>query len=129
MGFDVFGYEKNGAYFRKNIWRWRPLWSYVVSVSKNVLSKKDVIMGHYNDGHHINGEKTKKIIRILEKELVTGNLENKSLSVNIPKAFLQADAYLLRDAKPSEPGYQFDINNLMQFVDFLKKTKGGFVIW
>ena len=131
MGFDVFGYENN-AYFRNNIWWWRPLWSYVSSVSKNVLSKEDMDWGFFNEGHHINGKKTKNIIRILEKELVEDKLKNKSISdiiENIPMAFLQFDACLLRDTKPCEPGYQFDINNVIKFVDFLKKTKGGFVIW
>ena len=59
----------DGAYFRNNVWFWRPLWSYVCSVCYDILSDKDVSSGSFNDGHRISKTKAKRIASNLRKLL------------------------------------------------------------
>ena len=57
--------ENPGAYFRSNVWHWRPLWTFVCRVCDDILTEKDVEAGSYNDGHRIGKTKAKKIARKL----------------------------------------------------------------
>ena len=64
MGFDLYGESpknKNGEYFRNNVWWWRPLWQYVAIECSDIITNKDVEAGGYNDQHLIDGSKAKKI--------------------------------------------------------------------
>ena len=49
--------EVDGAYFRNNVWWWRPLWELVCSVSDDILSEEDIERGFSNDGHCITSDK------------------------------------------------------------------------
>ena len=65
MGFDIFGLdpkEEAGSYFRANCWYWRPLWSYVISVTPD-LTSDEVISGSDNSGSQISKEASEKIGR------------------------------------------------------------------
>lgn len=64
MGFDLYGESpknKNGEYFRNNVWWWRPLWQYVAVECSDIITDKDVKAGGYNDCHLINESKAKQI--------------------------------------------------------------------
>ena len=58
-----------GAYFRANVWAWRPLWNYVAGVCKEILSEDDMSGGAFNDGHLISNRKATRMARALKKEI------------------------------------------------------------
>ncbi len=36
--------DKNvGAYFRNNVWWWRPLWNYVTELCDDILTEEDIV--------------------------------------------------------------------------------------
>ena len=64
MGFDLYGVSpknKNGEYFRNNVWWWRPLWQYVAVECSDLLTDKDIEAGGYNDNHKIKARQAEKI--------------------------------------------------------------------
>ena len=64
MGFDLYGVSpknKNGEYFRNNVWWWRPLWQYVSVECSDLLTDKDIEAGGYNDNHKIKARQAEKI--------------------------------------------------------------------
>lgn len=75
MGMDVMGLEpssERGEYFRNNVWYWRPLWNYCVSVAPELC---DDIDGHMNDGDGLDEEGALELAAILRKELAGGGTE------------------------------------------------------
>ena len=51
---DKFEADNPGAYFRNNVWFWRPLWHFICDVvAPKLLTKEDKTRGEYNDGHFI----------------------------------------------------------------------------
>jgi|TARA_Y100000034_G_C6851973_1_gene386596 hypothetical protein len=72
-----FAWQNNtdGAYFRNNVWYWRPLWDYVSDVCSDILSEKDIESGSYNDGHLIIKAKSIKIARRLFHLEKSGDIE------------------------------------------------------
>ena len=55
-----------GAYFRNNVWWWRPLWSFVCEHCEDILTEKDINSGCYNDAHIISRRKAEAIAVRLE---------------------------------------------------------------
>ena len=47
---NKFEEENPGAYFRNNVWWWRPLWYYVCKVCKSVMTEEQMLMGTDNSG-------------------------------------------------------------------------------
>ena len=77
MGMDVLGKDpksRKGEYFRNNVWWWRPLWEYVVSVCDDVLTKQDAGEGHLNNGHEISARKVQQIAARLSELLTSGEV-------------------------------------------------------
>ena len=58
-----------GAYFRNNVWWWRPLWSFVCEHCHDILTQEDMNNGSYNDAHIISRRKAEAIAQRLEKLL------------------------------------------------------------
>lgn len=57
MGMDVYGKEprsERGAYFRRNVWGWHPLWEYVETWHADIARR--VEYGHTNDGDGLDDE-------------------------------------------------------------------------
>ena len=54
MGMDVYGVDpttEDGAYFRRNVWGWRPLWTLVECIAEDVEFEAIAdVSGHFNDG-------------------------------------------------------------------------------
>ena len=71
-----FAWQKNtmGAYFRSNMWGWRPLWGYVTESCDDILSSKDALKGTHNGGHKISKTKAIKIARRISKLNKNGEL-------------------------------------------------------
>ena len=65
----------DGAYFRNNVWFWRPLWNFVTGCCGDILSEKDIEQGYYNDGHKIGKLKAKRVAGRLRKMLEGGHVE------------------------------------------------------
>jgi len=63
---------KIGEYFRNNVWWWRPLWEYVITVAPEVISEELAEQGHYNDGAGLDADQAKRLGEILFTELWEG---------------------------------------------------------
>lgn len=68
MGMDVYG--KNGAYFRNNVWWWRPLANYACIVAPEITSKCKYWQS--NDGDGLNAKDSIELANALDVELMTG---------------------------------------------------------
>jgi hypothetical protein len=109
----------SGAYFRNNVWFWRPLWSYVSSVCHNSLSDEDIERGFFNDGHRISKTKSKRIASRLRRMLKEGHVE-----------LTEAKYKLNQEQLPEEDwnkNYPFSTQNVREFERFCEKS-GGFDI-
>lgn len=92
MGFDIYGLdpkEEDGSYFRANCWYWRPLWSYVISITID-LTIDERMAGSDNSGNQISKEVAEKIGRNILAEKESGFLkdyyqERKDYLENLPK--------------------------------------------
>lgn len=72
MGMDVYGIaptSEAGEYFRNNVWWWRPLWDYCLTVAPDLC--KDV-SGHTNDGDGLNRDGALALARILFENINSG---------------------------------------------------------
>ncbi len=149
MGMDVYGKNatsEKGKYFRNNVWWWRPLWHYCLEVSEVARNVKH---GHYNDGDGLNEEGAMDLAFALESELLAGR------TAEYAAAYRQRlDALPLEDCdlchatgtrndqyvqgkcnkchgegkvKQFETWYPFSVENVQEFVEFLKDC-GGFEI-
>ena len=60
-----------GAYFRNNVWWWRPLWLFVCEHCEDILTQGDMNSGNYNDSHLISRRKAEAIAQKLEEVIET----------------------------------------------------------
>ena len=65
----------HGAYFRNNVWWWRPLWNFVCNTCDDFLTDKDMDFGHSNDNHFINKSKSLKIAKKLQSFVDDGTVD------------------------------------------------------
>ena len=66
MGMDVYGKKptsKTGKYFRRNVWGWHPLWTYVENLHPEIAEL--VTHAHTNDGDGLNAEKSEELAKLL----------------------------------------------------------------
>jgi len=110
----------DGAYFRNNVWGWRPLWSYVCNVCYDILSDKDASAGSFNDGYKISNTKAKKIAKRLRKCLKDGHVELTEAKYKQDQEQLPNDDW--------NKSYPFYTKNVERFERFCEKS-GGFEIW
>ena len=85
MGFDLYGQNPTeeetkkdrgkGAYFRNNVWWWRPLWDYVCDVCDDIITEEDHKRGCYNDGWLIDDTKAKRIATQLNILINNGSVK------------------------------------------------------
>jgi hypothetical protein len=110
----------DGAYFRNNVWWWRPLWNFVCHSCDNILTDKDAEMGTFNDGHKISKTKAKRIASKLRTLVRTGQV----------KAY--EEMYARHQEKLPEDSwnnnYPFNEQNVLEFMAFCEHS-GGFEIW
>ena len=101
-----------GAYFRNNVWFWRPLWGFVTGCCDDILTQTDRDEGHMNNGHRISKTKSKRIASRLRKYLKEGYVES-------------YESWYAGDN--SNKDYPFSIENVRNFERFCEKS-GGFEI-
>ena len=109
-----------GAYFRNNVWFWRPLWIFVTGCCGDILSEKDIESGYMNDGHKICKTKAKKIASRLRKFFKDG-------SVAAYESWYSRRTSELKDDDWNK-NYPFSIQNVREFERFCEHC-GGFEIW
>tara|TARA_Y100001951_G_scaffold34821_1_gene27428 strand:+ start:170 stop:670 length:501 start_codon:yes stop_codon:yes gene_type:complete len=110
----------DGAYFRNNVWWWRPLWNFVCSICDDILTEKDMEKGGWNDGHKISKTKSKKIASRIRSHIKDGQV--KEYESYYTKKVAQLDD------KDWNKHYPFSIDNVKQFERFCEHS-GGFEIW
>jgi hypothetical protein len=74
-----------GAYFRANIWWWRPLWDMCLDLAPDVAGK--VKFGHSNDGDGLDDDDSLMLAAILEAHVESGSMET---YINARQAVLDA---------------------------------------
>lgn len=70
---EKFTNDNPGAYFRNNVWWWRPLWNYVCEVCEDIMSKEDMNAGTGNDGIKISESTVDKMSEKLIAEMALDN--------------------------------------------------------
>jgi len=83
---DNYEEENPGSYFRNNVWFWRPLWSFVCVSCDDILKKKDISGGNYNDGHKISKTKAIKMGKRLSEKLADGTIDDMERDYALRKA-------------------------------------------
>ena len=109
----------DGAYFRNNVWFWRPLWNFVSGCCNDILTDKDIESGYMNDGHRISKTKSKRIASRLRKYLKDGNVASYETWYSKQISQLKEDDW--------NKNYPFSIQNVREFERFCEKS-GGFEI-
>ena len=112
--------ENCGTYFRNNVWFWRPLWSFVCGACGDILTRKDVEQGSYNDGHKISKTKAKRIASRLRRYLKDGH-------VDAYESWYARKVSQLKDDDCNR-NYPFSIDNVKEFERFCEHS-GGFQIY
>jgi hypothetical protein len=76
MGMDVIGKNaktERGEYFRRNVWGWRPLWDYALTMHGDITGK--VEYGHSNDGDGLGADDAYRLGLALYDDLADGIAE------------------------------------------------------
>ena len=146
-----FAWQMNtpGAYFRNNVWWWRPLWNYVSFMCDDILTDKDMTEGEMNNGHRISKTKAKRMaarIRKLDREghirryasdreKTLDDLDSEKCSHCDGKG-IRNDEFVKGkcngcdgegETKPWIAEYPFSVKNVRDFAQFCEKS-GGFEI-
>ena len=77
MGFDLYSLgnhkNKNGEYFRNNVWWWRPLADFVCEKT-NCIEEADKKSWQHNDGHEVDEALAKQIATQLKALIKSGEV-------------------------------------------------------
>lgn len=159
MGMDVYGKAattKDGEYFRNNVWWWRPLADYCLSVAPETT--KPCHHWHSNDGDGLNAAHSEALAQVLQAEIDSGRcasyaaireaelnaMQNETCHLcegtGTRKAAPEVGAGDPKDGgiscngceasgsvRPYETMYGFSVENVQKFVVFLRAC-GGFSI-
>ena len=118
-----------GFYFSNNVWWWRPIAMIIEESCKDLLTKKQVEGLHMNDGVKYPKELALEIARRLD-EMVEAGMTNQYVKPAQHELNTTADTFSLFASftKNESEKYPFDMNNMKNFIRFLKES-GGFEIW
>jgi hypothetical protein len=150
MGMDVYGVKpktEKGEYFRNNVWWWRPLWDFCLDNYPELAGK--VENGHCNSGHGLNATDSKRLATLIKKDLESGKvheykIKREAYLNSLPlrgcehcdSTGIRNDEYVkgtcnackgVGQVKDWATQYPFDVNNVIQFQEFLDNC-GGFSI-
>lgn len=137
--------ETKGAYFRNNVWWWRPLWEYVQEVAGIERIKE---FGGSNDGE-VTEEEALQIAKKLRAEIKKGKTKDYEWDytwklVRMPDIKCKLcngtgkrnDEHVkgecnacngLGHERPFETNYPFSVENVKEFAEFCENS-GGFEI-
>lgn len=146
MGMDVYGKnptKKSGEYFRNNVWYWHPLWGYVEWLTPELAVKAP--NAHFNDGDGLDAEDSRTLSKALLMSVRDGtaeeymNTRQKELDSLEDEQCSYCQGIGLRDehqcrtcegkgmVRPFATWYQFSIENVQEFAEFLENC-GGFEV-
>lgn len=161
MGMDVSGKKPTteaGAYFRNNVWWWRPLWDYCCEVGSDVISTKIANACHYNDGAGLSASGAKRLAKILRERISDGSCAEYARKHEARLASLPDEICELCDGtgirpweggkagcngcgssvtsmepgtgkrRPIDASYPFSVENVEEFATFLEGS-GGFQVY
>ena len=154
MGMDVFGKapsSEEGAYFRANVWWWRPLAAYCCFVAPGITAA--CTYWQTNDGDGLEAEDSIKLANVLDEQISNGSCaayisgRQRHLD-NLPLEICEICAGTGQRKPPPETGpgdrpcngcdatgktksfdchYPMDIETVQEFATFLRHC-GGFSI-
>ena len=136
-----------GAYFRNNVWWWRPLWHYVCQICDDILTEEDLEDGCSNSGHEINADKALTIGIRLHAAVLDGSAQEWKDGYDKETAALPKEPCLRCDGNNRgynkkkdctscdktgereawQASYPFDVENVKAFATFCVES-GGFEI-
>lgn len=129
-----------GHYFRNNVWWWRPLAMIIEESCKDLLTKEQVEGLHMNNGVKYPKELALEIARRLD-EMVEAEMVNQYVKPAQHELNTTADSFRnlhrtegmlsnlgIKSIEDESDKYPFDMNNMKNFIRFLKEC-GGFEIW
>ena len=85
MGMDVIGRKNPDAYFRNNVWWWRPLWDYCIKVAPHLCAD---VNGHYNDADGLDEEQALELASLLRGEIYSDETARYEAEYNMHLASL-----------------------------------------
>ena len=138
MGFDLYSLgnhkNKNGEYFRNNVWWWRRLADFVCEET-GCVEDKDKKSWQHNDGHEVSEEQAKQIASQLKALIKNGKVSEviKRTEEEIKKTGLAPADYPQADhdtwswiqSKYSYgSSYPFTMENVEEFIKFCEDSRG-----
>jgi len=145
MGMDIYGVnakQKNGEYFRNNIWYWHNLWDYAYQIDQEtdmpVISEKIFNEGHTNNGAGLNEKDSRILANRLRVSIEDGTALKLEIAYRLPRSKNLYPGYIklkereditkyLQSNLLRPESYHFDVVNLKEFICFLDNC-GGFEI-
>lgn len=83
---DVYETDNPGAYFRNNVWFWRPLWQFVVETCEDYMTVDEIDGGNSNSGHRISEETALYIAKQLSEKIADGTVDKKEKEHELRRA-------------------------------------------
>ena len=129
---NIYETENPGAYFRNNVWWWRPLWNYVCEICDDVMTRKNREAGYDNSGYIINKCTADEMVSLLKCRYCKGTgtrtwkEEGKDIEqdCNVCNTeYTKEQGIPVGKEKQWECSYPFDAENVENFV---KLSNSGF---
>jgi hypothetical protein len=117
MGFDLYGVSprnKEGEYFRNNVWWWRGLQGLIMYSCQDILNEEEIDNLGWNNGYEYSEFMAKMIA------------ERLNLIANDEKLLANYEARIMGELGEYYKGC-WSKENILEFVDFLENS-GGFSV-
>ena len=146
---DAWHSKNQGAYFRNNVWNWKPLWEFVCELCDEVLSEEEKNKGWFNEGYEYDADTALEIANRLHDALESGFVQKyaerrKEHLAGLPlETCSLCDGTGVRDdeyvqgkcngcdgtgqVKQWVTNYPFEVENVQEFQIFCRQS-GGFQI-
>lgn len=128
MGMDVYGIGNESAYFRANIWSWRPIHAIITEVASDFIPEKVLHGMQFNDGAGLTSDADCKKLAARISAWMEHNVEGKKMEVNsdspdLKMAKMLESAFGADNISPNL-SYEVDDEHLKEFVEFLNICDG-----
>jgi hypothetical protein len=139
MGMDVYGVGNKEAYFRANIWSWKPIHFLISKFAADLVDENTIKLMEFNDGagisntddciklanrienwmeHNVNG------LQVELTQEMNQNIEQMMSNIisMMPNEFKEGAE--LKYGNGNEPKFKVNDEHLKEFVEFLRVCKG-----
>ena len=137
MGMDVYGLKNSKAYFRANVWSWRPIHAVIAEVASDFIPEKTLHAMSFNDGAGLESEEDCKKLAFRISAWLERNINGKHIDppvTSLEQSVLEFINKNLSDevvsTSPSSSSsieYYVSDDHLKEFVEFLNIC-GGFKV-